>query len=61
MSDREADRLKGSVKSDSGRAERLAAELRRNLHRRKDRSRAVAARSAAQQDKPDRGDDEQPG
>lgn len=58
MNDRDADRLKGSVKSDSSRAERLAAELRRNLHRRKDRSRAVAARSAAESAKPaDGGDD----
>ena len=46
MSDREADRLKGSIKGDGGRAERLAAELRRNLHKRKDRARAVAARTA---------------
>lgn len=43
MSQDEQDRLKGSIKGDAGRAERLAAELRRNLHRRKQRSRAVAA------------------
>lgn len=58
MNDRDADRLKGSVKSDSSRAERLAAELRRNLYRRKDRSRAVAAKSAAESPKPAEGEDD---
>lgn len=43
MSHDEQDRLKGQIKGDAGRAERLAAELRRNLQRRKQRSRAVAA------------------
>lgn len=43
MSQDEQDRLKGNIKSDAGRAERLAAELRRNLHRRKQRSRAIVA------------------
>lgn len=43
MSDRDADRLKGSIKGDAGRAERLAAELRRNLRRRKLRARAATA------------------
>jgi hypothetical protein len=43
MADREGDRLKGSIKGDTARAERLAAELRRNLRRRKDRARALAA------------------
>ncbi len=36
------DRLKGNVKADSGRAERLAAELRRNLRRRKGAARDKA-------------------
>ncbi len=58
MSDQEADRLKGSVKGDNGRAERLVAELRRNLHRRKDRSRAVAAKTAAEPAKPAAGEDD---
>ena len=43
MSQDDQDRLKGNIKSDASRAERLAAELRRNLHRRKQRSRAIAA------------------
>jgi len=43
MSNGEQDRLKGQVKGDAGRAERLAEELRRNLHRRKQRSRALIA------------------
>lgn len=45
MSQDEQDRLKGSIKGDTARAERLAEELRRNLLRRKQRSRAVAARA----------------
>jgi hypothetical protein len=48
MADREGDRLKGGIKGDTARAERLAAELRRNLRRRKDRARAVAAAEPAQ-------------
>jgi len=47
MSDSENDRLRGDVKNDSGRAERLVAEFRRNLQRRKQRSKAVAARDRA--------------
>jgi hypothetical protein len=47
MGDSQHDRLKGGTKGDAGRAERLAAELRRNLQRRKQRSRAVAARAKA--------------
>lgn len=43
MSHDEHDRLKGSIKGDAARAERLAAELRRNLQRRKQRTRAIAA------------------
>jgi hypothetical protein len=43
MSQGDQDRLKGNIKNDAGRADRLAAELRRNLNRRKQRSRAVAA------------------
>jgi len=43
MSQDGQDRLKGNIKSDAGRAGRLAAELRRNLHRRKQRSRAIGA------------------
>ncbi len=35
-------RPKGGIKGDTTRAERLAAELRRNLVRRKDRARAAA-------------------
>ncbi|MGD9801822.1 MAG: hypothetical protein AB7E81_06910 [Hyphomicrobiaceae bacterium] len=45
MSHDDEDRLKGNIKADKGRAARLAAELRRNLHRRKQRTRAVAARA----------------
>lgn len=36
-------RPKGGIKGDTTRAERLAAELRRNLVRRKDRARATAS------------------
>ena len=43
MADRDGDRLKGSIKGDAARPERLAAELRRNLRRRKDRARPAAA------------------
>ena len=61
MTGREGDKLKGSIKGDTARAERLAAELRRNLRRRKDRARAVEAgtpvESAAPSapDEPERG------
>ena len=53
MAYREEDRLKGSIKGDAARAERLAAELRRNLRRRKDRARAVAAADAHRAASPD--------
>lgn len=53
MADREEERLKGSIKGDAARAERLAAELRRNLRRRKDRARAVAATDASRAASPD--------
>jgi len=46
MTDREENRLNGGIKGDATRAERLAAEFRRNLRRRKDRARAVAAAEA---------------
>lgn len=42
MREKEADRPKGGTKGDSGRAERLAEQLRRNLQRRKQRARALA-------------------
>lgn len=38
--------LKGGIRNDGGRAERLAQELRSNLKRRKARDRALAARDA---------------
>ena len=47
MTGRGGDRLKGSIKGDPARAERLAAELRRNLRRRKDRARAAEAGKSA--------------
>ena len=37
------DRRKGGIKGDAARGARLAAELRRNLRRRKDRARALEA------------------
>lgn len=37
------DDRRGGTKGDAGRRERLAAELRANLKRRKDRERAIAA------------------
>ena len=40
--DRDPDR-KGGTRGDAGRAERLAAELRQNLRRRKARARALEA------------------
>ena len=49
MADSEKDRFKGSIKGDAARADRLAAELRRNLRRRKDRARAVTAADAARE------------
>jgi len=52
MTDREEDRLKGSIKGDAARKERLAAEPKRNLRRRKDRARAVAAAEAGPPDRP---------
>lgn len=61
MSDRQADRLKGSTRNDVGRAERLAAELRRNLQRRKERSRAVAARGSSDGPRSAEGPDEPSG
>ncbi|MGE0769406.1 MAG: hypothetical protein AB7L90_23445 [Hyphomicrobiaceae bacterium] len=54
MSHDEQDRLKGGIKNDPGRAGRLAAELRRNLQRRKQRSRAVAAREQAPEERASR-------
>lgn len=53
MTDRDNDRLKGSIKGDADRAERLATELRRNLRRRKDRARAVAASAPDSRQKPE--------
>jgi len=41
------ERLKGQVKSDHQRRERLAAELRANLRKRKDRTRTLAAADRA--------------
>jgi hypothetical protein len=61
MSDSQADRLKGSTRNDVNRAERLAAELRRNLQRRKERSRAVAARQAGDDARSAEGPDEPSG
>lgn len=60
MTGRDGDRLKGSIKGDAARAERLADELRRNLRRRKDRARAVEAGkpkgpTAPDPDMPDQG------
>lgn len=43
MSGQDEDRLKGHIKNDSAREDRLAAELRRNLLKRKARSRSLAA------------------
>lgn len=40
------DRLRASIKGDAGRRERLAAELRENLKRRKAQARAIAGRDA---------------
>ena len=40
MSQHDNDRLKGTIKGDKGRQERLAAELRENLKRRKEQARA---------------------
>jgi hypothetical protein len=37
------DDRKGGIRGDAERTDRLAAELRRNLHRRKQRARAIAA------------------
>lgn len=56
MSDHGDDRLKGSIKGDRARAERLAAELRRNLRRRKDRARATAAGESPTTDRRDQSD-----
>ncbi len=41
------DRFKGNIKADPKRAERLEAELRENLKRRKARSRAASAGDTA--------------
>ena len=43
------EKLKGHVKSDEARRRRLAAALRANLKRRKDRTRALAKASRAAQ------------
>ena len=49
------DGRKGGIKGDRARSERLAAQLRANLKRRKDRARKLAAeRDAAKGNGPDR-------
>ena len=44
-----SERLKGQVKADDARRDKLAAELRTNLKRRKDRARALTRASRAAQ------------
>ncbi|MGE0699501.1 MAG: hypothetical protein AB7O57_10430 [Hyphomicrobiaceae bacterium] len=55
MSGSDPSRLKGGIKGDETRAERLAAELRQNLMRRKQKARALrnTASSGGSGEKPD--------
>lgn len=50
MTRQQDDRLKGTIKGDTGRQERLAAELRENLKRRKAQARAARAAEASTAD-----------
>lgn len=57
MAHRRDERLKGSIKGDEARQERLAEELRENLKRRKAKARAIATTDSPPKDGSDGLDD----